>query len=167
MESCCCRTYSKQSDNRFRNPKMKLTTEIFFSLTWSSCLTSPRKLLLWKSKWSRFYSMVLKWSKKTYSVVSTTIPAFQSHREQPLKLYYCCPCLIPEVDVVTPLFICCNCSLRAPTPVRWDCPTGKFSQVWSSVMPSIQQGKSCHRWKSLPKINSTRFFLSVRYESSF
>ena len=69
-QSCYCQTHSKQSDNHFTNPKKKLTTEIFFffPLTWSNVWLAPGKLLVWEPKWSCFYSTVLKWSKKKYSV---------------------------------------------------------------------------------------------------
>lgn len=173
-ESCYCWTHSKQSDYHFTNPKKKLTTEIFFfSLGLKQCLNSPRKALGVKAKMVMFLQCSIKMIKEEIqcylpeiSVVSIPIPAFQSHREQSLNLYYCSLWLIPETDVVV-LFIYCNCFLIALTPDRWDCPTGNFSQVRSNVMPSVQESRSCHRRKSLPKINSVHIFLFVRCESSY
>lgn len=88
-------------------------------------MTSPRKALSVKAETVMFLQYSIKMIKEevhcyllNISVVSTPILAFWSHREQPFNLYYyCSPCLILEIAVVT-LFIYCNCSLIAASPVR-------------------------------------------------
>lgn len=88
------------------------------------------KLLVWRPKWLCFLQYNIKRIEEEIqcyppdiSVISISIPAFLSHREQSLNLCYFSPCLIPETDNINNLSIvllCGNMILTQMILSNWD-----------------------------------------------